>query len=140
MDRRATAVWHGTLKEGNGIISTQSGTLKETQYNFSGRFADGVGTNPEELIAASHAGCFSMALSAQLTEAGFKPASVETTAVVTLDLHGEPTITKIRLTNKSSIPGIDKAKFDELAHKAKVGCPVSKVLKAAEITLEATLL
>ena len=140
MDRSASAVWHGTLKEGKGTISTQSGTLKETQYSFAARFADGVGTNPEELIAAAHAGCYTMALSAQLTNAGFKPASIETSAVVTLDLHGEaPTITKIHLTNKSSIPGIDKAKFAELANNAKVGCPVSRVLKAAEITLDATL-
>jgi lipoyl-dependent peroxiredoxin len=140
MDRYASAVWHGTLKEGKGTISTQSTTLKDTQYSFAARFADGVGTNPEELIAAAHAGCYTMALSAQLTEAGFKPDTIETKATVTLDLHGEgPTITKIHLENKSSIPGIDKAKFDELAGKAKVGCPVSKVLKAAEITLDATL-
>lgn len=140
MDRSASAVWHGTLKEGKGTISTQSGTLKDTQYSFAARFAEGVGTNPEELIAAAHAGCFTMALSAQLTTAGFTPDTIETSAVVTLDLHGEaPTITKIRLTNKSKIPNIDKAKFDELAKKAKEGCPVSRVLKAAEITLDATL-
>lgn len=140
MDRSASAVWHGTLKEGKGTISTQSGTLKDTQYSFAARFAEGVGTNPEELIAAAHAGCFTMALSAQLTTAGFNPDTLETSAVVTLDLHGEaPTITKIHLTNKSKIPNIDKAKFDELAGKAKAGCPVSRVLKAAEITLDATL-
>ncbi len=140
MDRSASAVWHGSLKEGKGVISTQSGTLKEAQYSFGTRFAEGVGTNPEELIAAAHAGCFTMALSAQLTEAGLVPDSIETTAVVTLDLHGEgPTITKIHLTTKAKVPGADKAKFDELANKAKVGCPVSKVLKAAEITLDATL-
>ncbi len=140
MDRSASAVWHGTLKEGKGTISTQSGTLKETQYSFAARFAEGVGTNPEELIAAAHAGCFTMALSSQLTQSGFNPETLETSAVVTLDLHGEaPTITKIHLTNKSKIPGIDKAKFDELAGKAKAGCPVSRVLKAAEITLDATL-
>ncbi len=140
MDRYASAVWNGTLKEGKGTISTQSGTLKDTQYSFAARFADGVGTNPEELIAAAHAGCFTMALSAQLTEAGFKPETLETKALLTLDLHGEaPTITKIHLTNTSKIPGIDKAKFDELAAKAKAGCPVSRLLKAAEITLDATL-
>ncbi len=140
MDRSASAVWHGKIMDGTGTISTQSGTLKDTQYSFKTRFAEGVGTNPEELIAAAHAGCFTMALSAQLTEAGFNPDSIETKAVVTLDLHGEgPTITKIHLTNTSKIPGIDKAKFDELAHKAELGCPVSKVLKAAEITLDATL-
>ncbi len=139
MDRYASAVWHGTLKEGKGTITTQSTTLKDTQYSFATRFADGVGTNPEELIAAAHAGCYTMALSAQLTEAGFTPETIETKAVLTLDLHAAPTITKIHLTNTSKIPGIDKAKFDELAHAAKEGCPVSKVLKAAEITLDATL-
>lgn len=139
MDRTASAVWHGSLKEGKGTITTQSTTLKDTQYSFGSRFAEGVGTNPEELIAAAHAGCFSMALSAQLTEAGFVPESIETSARLTLDMHGAPTITKIHLTTKAKIPNIDKAKFDELAHNAEVGCPVSKVLKAAEITLDATL-
>ena len=140
MDRSASAVWNGSLKEGKGTISSQSGALKEMQYSFAARFAEGVGTNPEELIAASHAGCFSMALSAELGKAGFTPDSIETTAVVTLDLHDKPTVTKSHLITKARIPGIDKAKFDELAHKAEVGCPVSKVLKAAEITLDATLL
>jgi osmotically inducible protein OsmC len=141
MDRSASAVWHGSLKEGNGTISTQSGTLKGTQYSFKARFADGVGTNPEELIAAAHAGCFTMALSAEVTKAGLTPDSIDTTAVLTLDVSGEkPTITKIHLTTKAKIPGIDKAKFDELSHNAEVGCPVSRVLKAAEITLDATLL
>ena len=140
MDRSGTAVWHGSLKEGNGTISTQSGTLKETQYSFKARFADGVGTNPEELIAAAHAGCFTMALSAEITKAGLTPDSIETAAVLTLDVSGEkPTITKIHLTTKAKIPGIEKAKFDELAHNAEVGCPVSRLLKAAEITLDATL-
>jgi lipoyl-dependent peroxiredoxin len=140
MDRSASAVWHGTLKEGEGSISTQSGTLKNTQYSFKTRFAEGVGTNPEELIAAAHAGCFTMALSAQITQAGLTPESIETTALLTLDLHGEkPTITKVHLTTKAKIPGIDKAKFDELAHNAELGCPVSRVLKA-EISLDATLL
>ena len=141
MDRSASAVWKGNLKEGAGTLSTQSGTLKETQYSFKARFADGVGTNPEELIAAAHAGCFTMALSAQLTDAGFTADSLETTAVLTLDMHGDaPTITKIHLTTKAKIPTIDKTKFDELAHKAEIGCPVSRVLKAAEITLDATLI
>jgi lipoyl-dependent peroxiredoxin len=140
MDRSASAVWHGSLKEGNGTISTQSGTLKDTQYSFKARFADGVGTNPEELIAGAHAGCFTMALSGQITSAGFTPDSIETTAVLTLDMHDKPTITKIHLTTKAKVPGLDKAKFDELAHNAEVGCPVSRVLKAAEITLDATLL
>jgi osmotically inducible protein OsmC len=140
MDRNASAVWHGNLKEGKGTITTQSGTLKETQYGFASRFAEGVGTNPEELIAAAHAGCFTMAFSAQLTEAGFVADTIETKAVVTLDLHGAaPTITKSHLTMSAKIPNIDKAKFDELAKNAETGCPISRVLKA-EITLDATLL
>jgi lipoyl-dependent peroxiredoxin len=141
MDRSASAVWHGKIMDGTGTISTQSGTLKDTQYSFKARFADGVGTNPEELIAAAHAGCFTMALSGEITKAGLTPESIETTAVLTLDLHGEsPTITKIHLTTKAKVPGADKEKFAELAHNAEVGCPVSRVLKAAEITLDATLL
>ncbi len=139
MDRSASAVWHGTLKEGNGTISTQSGTLKETQYSFKTRFADGVGTNPEELIAAAHAGCFTMAFSAQLTNAGFTADTIETTAVITFDTSSTPTITKSHLIMKAQIPNIDKAKFDELAHNAETGCPISRVLKA-EISLDATLL
>src|ERR1700722_4805008 len=139
MDRSASAVWRGKIMAGTGPTSPQGGALKDTQYSFKTRFADGVGTNPEELIAAAHAGCFTMALSGQLTEAGFTPDTIETTAVLTLDVHGAPTITKIHLTTKAKIPGIDKAKFDELAHNAEVGCPVSKVLKAATITLDATL-
>jgi len=137
MDRSASAVWRGTIKEGEGKISTQSGTLKDTQYSFKARFADGVGTNPEEL--AAHAGCFTMALSGQLTEAGFTPESIETTAVLTLDLHDKPTITKVHLTTKAKVPGATKEKFAELAHNAELGCPVSRVLKA-EISLDATLL
>jgi len=139
MDRSASAVWRGSLKEGKGTISTQSGTLKETRYSFAARFESGVGTNPEELIAAAHAGCFSMALSAELGKAGFTPESIETSAVVTLDLHDKPTVTKIRLTTKAKIPAIDKAKFDEIANGAKAGCPISRLLAAAEITLDATL-
>ena len=140
MDRSASAVWHGKIMDGTGTISTQSGTLKETQYSFKTRFADGVGTNPEELIAAAHAGCFTMAFSGQVTEAGLTPETIETTAVLTLDVHGAPTITKIHLTMKAKIPGIDKAKFDEIAAGAKAGCPISRLLAAAEITLAATLL
>jgi osmotically inducible protein OsmC len=140
MERTASAVWNGSLKEGKGTISTQSGTLKETQYSFAARFAEGVGTNPEELIAAAHAGCFSMAFSAELGKAGFTPDSIDTSARLTLDMHDKPTITKIHLTTKAKIPGIDKAKFDEIAAGAKAGCPVSRLLApAAEITLDATL-
>jgi osmotically inducible protein OsmC len=128
------------LKEGKGVISSQTGALGLMPYSFAGRFESGVGTNPEELIAAAHAGCFTMALSAELGNAGFTPEAIETTAVVTLDLHDKPTITKIRLTTKAKVPNIDKAKFDEIADGAKKGCPVSRVLAAAEITLDATLL
>jgi osmotically inducible protein OsmC len=139
MERSASAVWNGSLKEGKGTISTQSGTLKQQQYSFAARFAEGVGTNPEELIAAAHAGCFSMALSGALGKDGFTPDSIETSAVVTLDMHDKPTVTKIHLTTTAKVPGIDKAKFDEIAKGAKEGCPISRLLKAAEITLDATL-
>jgi osmotically inducible protein OsmC len=140
MDRSASAVWHGGLKDGKGTISTQSGTLKEAQYSFSTRFESGVGTNPEELIAAAHAGCFSMALSSELNKASLVPESIETSAVVTLEMLAEgPTITKIHLVTKAKVPGALKEKFDEVAKTAKEGCPVSKVLKAATITLDAQL-
>ncbi len=139
MDRSASAVWNGSLKEGKGTISSQSGALKALQYSFATRFADGVGTNPEELIAAAHAGCFTMALSAELGKAGFTPDQIDTTAVVTLDMHDKPTVTKIHLTTKAKVPGIDKAKFDEIADGAKKGCPISRLLAAAEISLDATL-
>src|SRR3954466_15263671 len=139
MDRTASAVWNGSLKEGKGTISTQSGVLKDSQYSFAARFESGIGTNPEELIAAAHAGCFTMALSAQLTNAGFVPDSLQTSARVTLDMHDKPTVTKIHLTTTAHVPRIDKAKFDELAAAAKSGCPISRLLAAAEITLDATL-
>jgi len=141
MNRKASAIWRGGLKDGKGVISTDSSVLKDTQYSFSTRFENGVGTNPEELIAAAHAGCFTMALSGEISKAGATADSIETTALLTLDLTGEkPTITKIHLTTKAKVPGIDKAKFDELAHNAEVGCPVSRLLKAAAISLDATLL
>jgi len=141
MDRNASAVWHGGLKDGKGTISTQSGVLKDAQYSFSTRFENGIGTNPEELIAAAHAGCFTMALSGQLTAGGFVPDTLETTATVTLEKTDAGfTVTKIHLTTKAKVPNIDKAKFDELAGNAKAGCPISRLLKAAEITLDATLL
>ena len=139
MDRTASAVWNGSLKEGKGTMSTQSGVLKNTQYSFASRFAEGIGTNPEELIAAAHAGCFSMAFSAELGKAGFTPDSIQTEARLTLDMHEKPTITKIHLTMKAKIPNIDQAKFQEIAKGAKENCPVSRVLKAAEITLDASL-
>lgn len=140
MDRSANAVWHGGLKDGKGTISTESGTLHETQYSFSTRFENGVGTNPEELIAAAHAGCFTMALSAQLTDAKMVPDTLDTTAVVTMEKTDDgPTITKIHLTTRAKVPNAEKEKFDELAKKAKEGCPISRLLKAAEITLDAKL-
>ena len=140
MDRSANAVWHGNLKEGKGTLSTQSGTLRDTQYSFSSRFENGVGTNPEELIAAAHAGCFTMALSMQLTSANMPPDSLETTAVVTMEHTDDgPTVTKIHLTTKARVPNADKDRFEELANKAKEGCPISRLLKAAEITLDAQL-
>jgi osmotically inducible protein OsmC len=140
MDRKASAIWNGDLKAGKGTISTQSKTLDGTQYSFKSRFEDGTGTNPEELIAAAHAGCFSMAFANELATAGHVATSVATDAVLTLEmLPGGPTVTKIHLINKSEVPGIDKAKFDEVAAKAKAGCPISRLLAAAEITLDATL-
>ncbi len=111
MDRSAHAVWHGGLKDGKGTLSTQSGTLKDTQYSFASRFETGTGTNPEELIAAAHAGCFTMALSAQLTDAGLVPDTLETTAAVTLEKTEDgPTVTKIHLQTKAKVPGAEKEK------------------------------
>lgn len=140
MDRKASAHWQGGLKDGKGTISTQSGVLKETQYSFSTRFENGIGTNPEELIAAAHAGCFTMAFSAELGNAGFTPDALDTTATVTMDkTDAGPTVTKIHLSTKGTVPNIDKAKFEEIGKKAKEGCPISRLLKAAEITLDAEL-
>ncbi len=139
MLRKATAVWNGGLKDGNGKISTDSGVLKETQYSFSTRFEDGIGTNPEELIAAAHAGCFSMALSGQPGNAGMTAESINTTAEVRLEkVEGGFAITKIHLTVRASIPGGDNDAFITAANNAKTGCPVSKVLNA-EITMDASL-
>ena len=121
MDRSASAVWHGGLKDGKGTISTQSGVLKDSQYSFSTRFGNGIGTNPEELIAAAHAGCFTMALSGQLTSAEHVPESLETTAVVTMEKTDDgPTITKIHPDDtRACAEDIEKAKFDELAKKVQ---------------------
>lgn len=139
MKRTGSAVWQGDLKSGKGTVSTQSGTLKETQYSFSTRFENGVGTNPEELIAAAHAGCFTMALSAQLGNAGFKADRLATQATVTLEqVQGNWTITTIDLELDAKVPGIEQAKFNELAEDAKKNCPVSRVLNA-KMTLKATL-
>ena len=140
MNRSASAVWHGGLKDGKGAISLESKTLVEAQYSFSTRFENGVGTNPEELIAAAHAGCFTMALSGQLTSAEFVPDELHTTAIVTMEKTDDgPTITKIHLVTKAKVPAIEKDQFEELAKKAKEGCPISRLLKAAEITLDAQL-
>jgi len=139
MARKATAVWNGMLRDGNGTISTESGVLSKANYSFTSRFENGKGTNPEELIAAAHAGCFSMALSAQLGNAGLKPETIETTAAVTLEKQGDSfSITKIHLDVKARIPNADKAAFEKAAEAAKAGCPVSKVLKAT-ITMTAQL-
>jgi len=140
MQRKASAIWHGTIKEGKGTISTESGVLKDTQYSFSTRFEDGKGTNPEELIAAAHAGCFTMALSGQLTNAKLTPESLETTADLTLEkLEAGFTVTKIHLTTRAKVPGASKEAFEAAANNAKTGCPISRLLKAAEITLDAQL-
>ena len=139
MKRNASAEWNGGLKDGKGTISTDSGVLKDTQYSFSTRFEDGIGTNPEELIAAAHAGCFSMALSGQLGNAGMTAESINTTASVTLDkVEGGFAITTVHLEVKARIPGADEAAFMTAANNAKAGCPISKLLKA-EITMNAHL-
>jgi osmotically inducible protein OsmC len=139
MKRKGSAVWRGGLKDGKGVVSTDSGVLSNTQYSFSTRFEDGKGTNPEELIAAAHAGCFSMALSAQLGNAGITPESIQTTATVSLDkVEGGFAITAIHLDVSAKIPGGDKQAFETAANNAKAGCPVSKVLNAT-ITMDAKL-
>ena len=139
MKTSGSAVWRGGIKDGRGAISTKSGALKEYPYGFASRFEGKPGSNPEELIGAAHAGCFTMALSLILGEAGLTAEKMETTAEVTLDKVADGyAITKVHLTLKAKIPGVDKAKFEDLAAKAKAGCPVSKLLKA-EITLDATL-
>jgi osmotically inducible protein OsmC len=139
MRRKASAVWTGGLKDGKGQISTDSGVLSDTQYSFSTRFEDGIGTNPEELIAAAHAGCFSMALSGQLGKAGLTAESIRTTATVRLEKVDEAfAITSVHLEVTARVPGADQQAFETAANNAKAGCPVSKVLKA-EITMEAKL-
>jgi len=141
MDRSAQASWQGGLRDGKGILSTQSGVLHETQYSFHTRFENGEGTNPEELIAAAHAGCFTMALSGQLSAVDKPPQQLDTTATVTMDKTDDgPTVTKIHLKTRARVPGIEKQQFDELANKAKEGCPISRLLKAAEISLDAQLI
>ena len=139
MIRKATAVWQGNLKSGSGTMTAPSGVMKDAPYTFATRFEDKPGTNPEELIAAAHAGCFSMALSADLEKAGLNPQRIETTAAVTLEtVDGKPTVSKSHLTVKARVPGADPAKFLEVANGTKSGCPISRLLNA-EITMEATL-
>lgn len=138
MKRTATAVWNGSTKEGKGHLTTQSHTLKHTAYTFHSRFEEGKGTNPEELIAAAHAGCFAMALSLFLGKAGFTPDSLEVTSTVNIDAE-KLEITESHLVLKAKVPNITKEKFDECAEQARAGCPVSKALNM-KITLEATLL
>jgi lipoyl-dependent peroxiredoxin len=132
--RKATAVWNGSGKDGKGHVSTQSSTLSETQYSYKSRFEEGTGTNPEELVAAAHAGCFAMKLSFILQEAGFTADEIKAQCVVTL----EDSITKSELTVSAKVPGITKEKFEECAEKAKENCPISKSLTAT-ISLNATL-
>ncbi|WP_316788680.1 OsmC family protein [Pedobacter frigoris] len=135
MKRNATAVWNGTIKEGKGHITTDSKVLDQTQYSFNSRFAEGIGTNPEELMAAAHAGCFTMKLSLDLTEAGFNPTALETKATVSLD---NGVITSSHLVLKADIPGISNDQFQEIAVGSKANCPVSKAYNV-DITLEASL-
>jgi osmotically inducible protein OsmC len=133
--RHATAVWNGSGKEGKGVLSTQSSTLDQTQYSYKSRFEEGTGTNPEELVAAAHAGCFSMKLSFVLGSAGYTPESLETTCTITL---GDGAITSSHLALKAKVPGISREKFDEATNDAKANCPISKLLNT-DITLEAEL-
>lgn len=139
MKRSASAVWKGGLKDGKGTMSTASGVLADTQYSFSTRFEEGKGTNPEELIAAAHAGCFSMALSAQLGNAGKTAESIQTEATVTMDKTDAGfTITAVHLKVRAKVPGASPPDFQQAAEAAKQGCPVSRVLNA-QITMEAKL-
>jgi len=141
MKKTASAIWEGDLKQGKGQISTESGALNNAPYGFNTRFEGVPGTNPEELIGAAHAGCFSMALSMILGEASLVPERIDTTAEVTLDKQPDGfAITAVHLILKAKVPGATAEQFSELANKAKAGCPVSKVLTGANITLDATLL
>jgi lipoyl-dependent peroxiredoxin len=139
MERKASATWTGGLKNGKGVISTTSGVLNRTQYSFSTRFENGVGTNPEELIAAAHAGCFAMALSAQLGEAGITPEQIDAGATVTLEKNAAGwEVTTSHLDVRARIPGADPAAFELAANNAKAGCPISRLLNA-KITMDAKL-
>ncbi|MDR8389962.1 OsmC family protein [Aliifodinibius sp. S!AR15-10] len=136
---KANAQWNGDLKNGNGVMQFDSGSY-QGEYTFTSRFENGKGTNPEELIGAAHAGCYSMALSNELAEAGHDPQSVDTRAEVTFEVTGDgPAITGIKLITEANVPGIDNSTFQQFAEGAKEGCPVSKALAGTNITLEATL-
>ena len=137
MKRNATAVWNGSGKEGSGHLTTQSNTLSKTQYSYGSRFAEGSGTNPEELLAAAHAGCFTMKLSFELNAAGFTADEIETRCDITLDPAKGITNSDLKCTAK--VPGIEQEKFQEIAAKAKAECPVSKAFSGMEISLEAKL-
>jgi len=139
MKRKASAVWQGGLKDGKGTISTDSKVLSNTQYSFSTRFENGVGTNPEELVAAAHAGCFSMALSGQLGGANLVAKSISTTATVTMEKTDAGfTVTEVHLEVRAQIPGASQQAFETAANNAKAGCPISRLLKA-KITMDAKL-
>jgi len=139
MNKTASAHWAGNLKQGKGTISTESGVLKDNPYGFNTRFENQPGTNPEELIGAAHAGCFSMAFAMLLGEENFTPDSIDTQATVTLEKQSDGfAVTAVHLEMQARIPGIEQSKFDEIADKAKSGCPISKLLNA-KITLDATL-
>jgi lipoyl-dependent peroxiredoxin len=139
MQRKATAVWQGGLKDGKGSLTTDSSVLKQAQYSFSTRFENGIGTNPEELLAAAHAGCFTMALSAQLGNAGMTAQKLETTATISLEKVADGfAITKSHLDLVARVPGADKSKFDAAVKAAETGCPVSKLFKA-QISVSARL-
>jgi osmotically inducible protein OsmC len=139
MTRKASAIWNGDLKQGKGVISTDSGVLRDTPYSFSTRFENNPGTNPEELIAAAHAGCFSMALSAELGKASITPQKIQTTATLTMEkIEAGWTVTAIHLDTTATIPGADRAKFEAAANSAKAGCPISRLLNA-KITMDAKL-
>ena len=140
MKRGAVAQWNGDLKGGSGQMSSESGAFSELAFSFKTRFEDEPGTNPEELIAAAHAGCFSMAFSNELAKDGMNPQSVKTKATVTLGNDGVgPAVTDIHLDVHAVVPGADQAAFDEAAQRAKAGCPISKLLRAANITMDAVL-
>ncbi|WP_447987174.1 OsmC family protein [Nitrospira sp. Nam74] len=139
MKRKASAVWQGDLKTGKGAVSTESGVLSQTQYSFTTRFESGKGTNPEELVAAAHAGCFTMALSAQLGEAGLVPEKLETAATITFEkVDAGWTVTQIHLDVKGKVPKADTAAWEKAANAAKTGCPISRLLNT-NITMDARL-